>query len=172
MNLLNLRFGAAALLALSASSAVVAADEATGFYAGLAANNDTLDLSVAEVEDATSIGLLLGYRFAENVGIELATGGGEHEIVIIPGCAIDISTAAIYGAFRTTGKVYLKGKMGLLSEDVTSTAGCPVNAAASDTGMSYGLGGGVRMGKAAFEVEYTLIEADVSRLSGALLINF
>lgn len=168
----RVRLAALALASLAASNPVFAAEgSATGVYAGLTAANDMVSVAGVTVEDASSAGLLLGYRFAESVGIELATGGGEHDFTGFPGCSMDVSTVAVYGAFRTPGKAYFKGKMGLLNESLTSTGICG-GVTGDDTGMSYGIGGGVNFGKAAFELEYTLIEADVSRLSGTLFVLF
>lgn len=172
MNRLSFRATALALAtALAAPAAFAEGADATGPYAGISFNNDSVSVSGVDVDDATAAGLLLGYRFAESVAIELATGGGEHDFTAFPGCSMEVSTVAVYGAFRTAGNVYFKGKLGMLNEELTSTGLCG-GVTGDDTGMSYGLGGGVNFGKAAFELEYTQIEADVGRLSGTLLVNF
>jgi len=165
-----LRVTALALATAAAPAALAAEGTDQGFYAGLIVGNNSVDVSGADVDDGTSIGLLLGYRLAANVGIELATGNSEHDFPAVPACTMEIDTIGVYGAFRSAGSAYFKGKLGFLSEDVS--ADC-VGMTASDSGMSYGLGGGIRVGgNGAVELEYTQIEADVSRLSLTALYNF
>lgn len=76
-----------------------------------------------------------------------------------------ITTLAGYGVFRTRGPIYLKAKAGLLYENVgASLAG--LAATGSDMGLSFGVGGGMRLQNGqSLEVEYTIIESDVNMLS-------
>ena len=80
----------------------------------------------------------------------------------------DITTLAGYGVFRTNGPMYLKAKAGYLFEDVgVSIGGIP--ASGSDSGLSFGVGGGMRLaGGQSVEIEYTIIESDVNFLSVGL----
>lgn len=76
-----------------------------------------------------------------------------------------ITTLAGYGVFRTHGPIYLKAKAGLLYENVgASVPG--FSATGSDTGLSFGIGGGMRLQHGqSLEVEYTIIESDINLLS-------
>lgn len=77
----------------------------------------------------------------------------------------DVTTLAGYGVFRTHGPIYLKAKAGLLYENVgASVSG--FSATGSDTGLSFGIGGGMRLqGGQSLEVEYTIIESNINLLS-------
>lgn len=163
---------ALALSALVSANPALAEDGGKpGVYLGVVAGNNMVDLSglPVTVDDANSTGVLLGFRANDMIGFELTNGDSEHDFSGLP-CVMEVSTMAIYGALRTPGVAYLKAKMGLLNEEVSASC---IGMSVSDTGMSYGFGGGVRIGKnAGIEVEYTLIEADISRLSLAALYNF
>jgi len=78
-----------------------------------------------------------------------------------------ITTLAGYGVFRTDGPMYFKAKAGLLYEDVSvSVAGIPGAFNGTDTGLSFGIGGGMKLsGGQSIEIEYTIIESDVNFLS-------
>jgi outer membrane immunogenic protein len=78
-----------------------------------------------------------------------------------------ITTLAGYGVFRTDGPMYFKAKAGLLYENVSvSIAGVPGSVSGSDTGLSYGIGGGMTLsGGQSIEIEYTVIESNVNFLS-------
>lgn len=160
--------GVAALLAASQAHAA----EGTGPYVGLNLGQDTV--TITGVEGSSAAGLVIGFRIAEIVGVELIANSAEYDIPLGgPGCSMDSSTIGVFGALRSPGKAYVKGRVGILNEELSSPGGCPGGAlTVEDTGLSYGIGGGVRLGNAAIELEYTLIEQDVYRIAGTLLINF
>lgn len=158
-------------LVLASCSSLLVAGE-TGPYVGLMLGTDRVDNSVGADNGSTG-GLLLGWRIQDQFAVEGVIASTKHDVVGTP-CTLNNDTVGIYGAFRSTGNVYFKGRLGFLSEDI-STEGAAICAAAetvSDSGMSLGVGGGYRFGKVAFEVEYTIIEADVSRLSLSGMVNF
>ena len=72
--------------------------------------------------------------------------------------SLDVDTMAIYGAYRSPGDFYFLGKIGVLSEDVSGPG-----ESASDTGLSYGIGGGATINEMfSVEAEYTILEDDIS----------
>jgi hypothetical protein len=140
------------------------------FYLGLKAGKMMVD--PAEFEDATSSGLVfVGYKFSNNPGGSLAIEGeytnSSSENITILGTTgkWDIDTIAVYVAYRTGGDLYFKGKAGYLHEDVSANiAGASISG--SDSGLSLGIGAGLKIGKSnALELEYTIVEEDVSFLS-------
>ena len=66
---------------------------------------------------------------------------------------------------------FLKGRVGVLTESIESAGGCG-GFSSSDTGLSVGVGVGMRIGAAAVEFDYTLVEQDIYRLGWALMLNF
>jgi hypothetical protein len=78
---------------------------------------------------------------------------------------LDIWTLAAYGAFRSSGKFYFKGKAGLLYEDLDSSVSginTEISVGGGAIALSLGIGGGLRLGeKLSAELEYTQLEADI-----------
>lgn len=144
------------------------------WYVGLKAG--TMSVDVSAYEDATSLGLLLGYKLSSDSNGSLAVEGeltnSSSENITVLGVTgkWDIDTLAVYLAYRTGGDLYLKGKVGYLDEDVNvNIAGASISG--SDSGASYGIGAGWKFGKSnAVELEYTIIETDVDFIS--LGVNF
>lgn len=147
------------------------AETDSGFYLGLTAGSDKVN--VDGVDNASGAGLMAGWRINKNVAIEFSGHSSDADAdEILPGCVFEIDTVALYLAARSSGQVYAKGRMGMLSETVTPRDSCAFTPEQSESGISIGAGGGVRMGKAALELEYTMVEADVDRLSVSVLYNF
>lgn len=166
----NKTFATAGLLAASICSAPAAfAGEESGPYLGLTFGTD--QTGVAGLDDGSAKGVVLGWRVQKLLAIEGVIANTSHDM-LVPGCTAENDTIGIYGALRTEGQFYVKGRLGLLSEDIASSGTCAGVAAASDTGMSLGAGVGARFGKGALEVEYTIIEQDINRLGASLLFNF
>lgn len=143
-------------------------------YVGI--KGGTMMVSPSEFEDANSFGLVLGYKLFDNPSGSLAvegefTNSSSEKITILNVTGKwDIDTKAVYLAYRTSGDLYFKGKIGYLDEDVNvNIAGASISG--SDSGASYGIGGGWKLGKSsALELEYTIIETDVDFIS--LGVNF
>ena len=69
-------------------------------------------------------------------------------------------------------KAYLKGKAGILSEDISISGGF-VSGGGSDTGLSLGIGAGYRLSdKFDIEFEYTIVEEDIDFISLGLNYSF
>lgn len=159
-------------LGIGLSGPVMAAE--SPWYAGIKAG--TMSVDVSAYEDATSMGLILGYRLSDNSSGSLAVEGeytnSSSENITVLGISgkWDVDTLAVYLAYRTGGDLYFKGKIGYLNEDVNvNIAGASISG--SDSGASYGIGGGWKFGKTnAVELEYTIIETDVDFIS--LGVNF
>jgi hypothetical protein len=85
---------------------------------------------------------------------------------------LDTYTFGVYGVFRSSGKIYFKGKFGLLYEYLESDVnGVPVQG--DGMGISLGLGGGWRItDNLGAELEFQTIEADISMLSLGVLYWF
>jgi len=78
----------------------------------------------------------------------------------------DVTTLAGYGVFRTYGPMYFKAKAGLLYEDASVSINGVSTYGGTDTGVSLGIGGGMRLsGGHSIELEYTIIDSDVNFLS-------
>lgn len=147
------------------------AESDAGFYIGLTAGSDKID--VQGIDDASGAGLLAGWRFNNNIALEFSGHASDAEADgILPGCTFEIDTVALYLAARSSGQFFAKGRVGALSETITPRDTCAFAPEGKESGLSAGIGGGVRIGKAAIELEYTMVEADVNRLSISALYNF
>lgn len=123
-----------------------------------------MDADAHGLDDPFNAGGVFGYRFFEE---SHGSGAVEAEGTITlkdgdiqGGGDWDISTVAVYFAYRTAGDVYLKGKAGFLQQNVGGTAGVP-----DDTGLSFGFGVGWQAtSKAGIEAEFTVLD-DVDFIS-------
>jgi len=142
----------------------------SSWYAGLKVGQMSSDLS--GLDDGTNGGVLIGYQFGDqsygNFALEAeyttAISEGDATVLGFTG-DWDVDTLAIYAVYRSPGKVYFKGKVGFLDEDVSiNVAG--VSASGSESGGSYGAGLGWRIvDSSSVELEYTLVESDVNFFS-------
>lgn len=157
--------------------ATASAQAQTPWYLGVKAG--LMNADVSGFDDATNIGLLLGYNFFDDnrgafaIEGEFTTTIDKGDVRI--GSATgdwEVDTWAIYAAFRTAGPAYVKAKAGYLDEDVSvGVAGTGVSG--SDSGFSFGAGFGFRMGqKTSLEFEYTVIEEDIDFISLGLNTHF
>ncbi len=151
--------------ALYAAVLVAAAGQASaeGLYGG--GKIGLMDLDYHDTNEATNLGVLLGYDFPSRnmiqgaLEVELTTtisdgdfGGRGHW---------DLDTQAAYGVLKIGDPLYAKLKAGLLHEE-GSTSGRGGSFNGSDTGLSVGFGGGWRLApNVALEAEFTRIEQDV-----------
>ncbi len=173
------------ILALSALpfTTSYAQDSDSKFYGGLKLGSMAVDESSIQdefrgsgisvsVKDGTAFGLQLGYATSDTFGVELEYLSGDADIKAsgfgVSGSeTIDITTIAIYGAYRSGGDFYFLGKLGLLSEDISFEG-----FSESDQGLSLGIGGGFRFSQGSVELEYTIIEEDVNFLGLTGRLNF
>ena len=87
---------------------------------------------------------------------------------------LGVTTVGAYGVYRTSGRFYLKAKIGLLYEYLTASVTGPGGGLTIDVdgpGMTIpvGIGGGMRVSdKLSAEIEYTMIEADIGYASFGL----
>jgi len=150
--------------------------EGNPFYVGL--KGGKMMVSPSEFQDATSTGLVLGFKLSDTASGSLAIEGeftnSSSETLTVLGTSgtWDIDTTAVYLAYRTGGDAYFKGKMGYLDEKVNaSIAGASISG--SDSGLSFGIGGGWKIGKStSLELEYTIIEQDVNFVSVGFNFGF
>jgi len=161
--------------ALAALTIVPAhAQELSPWYVGLKAG--PMDADASGFNSAGNVGLLGGYTLSQNANGALALEGEVTRTVSggdAPGGGWDINTWAVYGAYRTAGAAFLKARVGYLNEHVSVSGPGSASISGSDSGISFGAGGGFRLGKkAAFEIEYTVIEDDISFLSLAYFTHF
>ena len=157
-------------LCLAASLSAPAMAVENPLYIGLTAGKMMVDLS--EFDDANSTGILMGYRFTDDLAIEGGFTKSSSANLNVQGVSgtWDVDVFSIYMAYRTPGDVYFKGKIGVLNEDISASTSYG-NFAGSDTGGSLGIGGGVKFAKnGTLELEYTLIEKNINFLS--LGVNF
>lgn len=136
-----------------------------GFKAGF------MDADAGGHKDPFNLGGVFGYRFFEEGH---GSGAIEAEGTITlkdgdmdRGGDWDISTLAIYFAYRTAGELYFKGKGGFAQQNIGGTGAVP-----DETGLSLGIGVGWKATrKAGLEIEFTLFD-DVDFLSVGFYSNF
>ena len=151
-----------------------------------------MKVDLTNADDLASLGLLFGYGLSKNVSIEAefnaslnvfndSWSGGEYEITDDSGGLLNkgvykIWTIAGYGVYRVPvfESFYLKGKLGVLYENVERTDTIsPPGETTNDTGIAGGLGFGFYMGKrVTMELEATLIDKNITFYSLGLHIRF
>jgi len=151
-----------------------------------------MKVDLTNANDLGSLGLLFGYGLTKNVSIEGEVNasfnlfndswsGGEYEIPdltnggLLNSGVYKIWTIAAYGVYRLPvfKSFYLKGKLGVLYENVERTDTIDVGETTNDTGVAGGLGMGFYMGKkVTMELEATLIDKDITFYSLGLHIRF
>ncbi|MCG8672372.1 MAG: porin family protein [Pseudomonadales bacterium] len=157
-------------------SGTAVADDHQGLYVGVKHGRFTVDIE--DANDPTDSGFLLGYNFGNGGAIEIERNSADIEVEYNTwyrnDVSLDLTTTALYYAFRSEGTAFFKFKAGVLKEDV-SAKGCGSCSSIkeSDTGLSAGIGGGFNIGPMAqFEAEYTILETDVDFLSVGLNLRF
>lgn len=127
--------------------------------------------STAFNDDGVLIGILFGYDVPDN-GFAFE---GEFNTTVSKASSdisgygdLGVTTLAGYGVYRTSGRFYLKAKLGLLYEYLTSSVSGIVDIDVDQPGLaiSIGVGGGWRVtDQLSAEVEFTSIEADIGYAS-------
>lgn len=147
-------------------------------YVGVKFGSMSISRDIPFDDDGLLLGVLFGYNIPDsNFAIE-----GEFNTTVSKASSenasygdLGVTTLAGYGVYRSPGRVYAKGKVGILYEYLTSSAKGPVTIDVDGAGLaiSYGVGGGVRItDQMGAEIEYTVIEADIGYLSFGLNWNF
>ena len=148
-------------------------DAAGGLYVG--GKGGIMMVDVGSGDDPINVGIVVGYAMDPADWGTLAVEG-EYTMSVVDGevsgggqsVKFDLSTLAVYAAYRSAGSVYGKLKVGFLREEMTI-----LGTSGDDTGLSFGGGVGLCFGEAlSAEVEYTLIEQDVSFISGGAIFMF
>lgn len=126
-----------------------------GVVAGVKFGNAMID--VDGLDDGSAKGVTFGYDFGNSWALELDVVQSEFDY---PGGSGDLDWMGVYGVYRSEGKAYFLAKIGALKEEISAEG-----ESESDTGASYGLGGGFRINdNFSLELEYTIIESDVNFL--------
>lgn len=185
-----------AIAMLSVSVNVTATETVNGsrFYAGLkGAYSDfsSIDWKMTgsgswKVEDTAGYGLYAGYKLSDSWAIELEYLNFETETkepqfnacnsntftCYVSKADYESDSYSIYGAYRTLGKLYFKGRLGYSyqeSEFSKSSYGLPT---AYESDISGSIGAGFKIKKIFVEAEYTYSTEYLSHLSAGVLFNF
>lgn len=166
----------ALLLAIGVLSSTTQADPA--YYFG--AKPGVMHSRANELDSAASIGIVLGHRFSDRFALEteFTQTAPDGEARISSGEALDrgrweSATLGVYAVGRWGRKLYTKGRMGLLYEDIEVTDMSGISNRNSDVGMSIGIGGGYQLAKNYnLEVESTLVDQDLSIVSIGMNARF
>ena len=163
-----------AILCLGMGLSGTALAEDSPWYVGVHAGQVSVDQS--DFDSTNGIGFMLGYKVNNLVSIEGAlTSTGEDGDWTVQGVqgSWDMYTAAFYAAFRSSGNLYFKGKLGYLYENVNASISGLFSDSASDSGFSYGVGAGWKIGDGlGLELEYTIIEEDIDFISLGVNLGF
>lgn len=111
--------------------------------------------------DPLNAGVLAGYAFDELLPglaaeLELTRSVSSGTVV---GSDLDVDSNGLYAAYRTAGRFYVKGRLGLMAASLDGEL------AEDENGETYGLGAGWRLPRGALELEYTSIDDDVAFVS-------
>ena len=170
---------------LSAGVTVSVYAEESRWYIGMTGgamlfkkNMDVGGGATASPEAATNIGLMGGYLWSVTRAGSLAVEGeftdtasrGNYSLQGVDG-TVAVQTLALYGAYRSPGTFYVKVKAGVLNEKLSVARAHVSVVNSSDLRAAVGLGGGfnfgVNPGGSSLEIEYTLIEENVSFVSAS-----
>lgn len=125
--------------------------------------------------DAQTFTLMLGYQFNRSVA---DTGSASIEVELITTydsgsikdtrAEWDADNIAAYMAYRTTGDIYFKGKLGFYSSDVDVKTNGQSNGSLTDTSFGFGIGLGFRFkSNVNVELEFSSNTSDrINDLSG------
>ncbi len=181
---MKIRQGLIALV-LGAGVAVSAYAEESPWYIGIIGGamllKENMDVGggvLASPEVATNIGVMGGYLWSVTRMGSLAVEGeftdtasrGNYSLQGVDG-TVAVQTLALYGVYRSPGAFYIKAKAGALNEKLSIARAHVSVVNASDIRAAVGLGGGfnfgVNPGGSSLEIEYTLIEENVSFVSAS-----
>ncbi len=149
----------AALLICALPASFTHAQEAATFSGGI--KFGSFQPGISGIDSGTGFGFQFGYNATESVAIEFEYMSSSLDYDILGESGdFDVTTMGIYGAYRSTGKGYFLGKLGLINEKLKASS---LNASESDSGLSLGIGGGFRASDSfSIEAEYTILEQDLN----------
>ncbi len=171
------------IISMTFSSTLFAAD-GTDVYLGASYNTASIDFSNASVDDTAGIGLVFGIDFGKNWACEteyINTGKADmdYQSGSITSAKIQVRSLAAYAVFKTSGKVYFKGRAGLAASliditDIKCSGSLCINSLFDDgAGLALGVGGGVKITEAMkLEAEYKLINSDIDIFGLGLVYAF
>lgn len=112
-----------------------------------------------DIDNGFGFGLHGDYLVAPNWYVDVEYLSTSLDVNIGGGTgSVDVSSFAVYGAYRSTGDLYYVGKLGLISEDVSGDGGFSQN----EAGLSFSVGGGYKLQENIFlEAEFTSVEKDI-----------
>ncbi len=156
-------------------------DTASPFYAGLMLGQFDPDLG-SGFDSAATYGLLFGYDLSQlvypGISVEFLAGtSSAADSAITTPDEYTSSYFALYGVYRSEGKLYVKARLGYMNLEIeddqfdatgsnTFAAATPPTVTTSESGLSYGLGAGYKMNKhIRFELEYTAAMLETSSVS-------
>lgn len=156
----------------------------SGFYVGGGINLYFLDRDYAGLgmgivfQDQPSPGAFmgrLGYAFNDNIAVEVEAGiGGARSDFTVTGISADgeIGIETPLGAHvvltAPLGGAYVMGKIGYVSANISREIGSYTPEDLDISGMSYGIGGGVRNGPWDYRMEYSFLSGGDSGDGGVL----
>ena len=150
---------------ISFNSTVFADEPSAGHY--LLPKFGIMSVDLNNADPLISVGLLYGIGLTETISFEAELNygfsGGEHVKDSVKG-EYRISTLAGYGVYRfpVTDNTYLKGKLGLLFEDIERNLDNGEAINTDDFGVAGGVGIGTQFGNmATVEIEATLIDKNI-----------
>jgi len=158
-----------------ASTNLIAEESNSGPYIGV--KTGTMSVDVSGFDSVSATAFTLGASFNENSSIELEfANSSSGDIDGLTG-DFTIKTAAVYYAFRSSGPAYVKGRIGFLQETVDiNIESCGYyslcDLSGDETGLSIGFGGGFKVGFASIELDYTLVEEDVSFIALGIKLGY
>ncbi len=161
------------VLAAMASSVFSETTESGHTYIGV--KGGPMSISSSDFnDDGVMLGFLFGYDLPDNNFAfegEFNTPVSKASSDISGYGDLAVTTLAGYGVYRTSGKFYLKAKLGLLYEYLTSSVsssggGFVVDVDQPGLAISIGIGGGWHVtDQLSAEIEFTAIEADIGYAS-------
>jgi len=165
------------LICAGTAQAAPPVTHAAGNLVYLGVKGGIMSNDAAGTDNAFNIGAYGGYnllgegaRYPKNLGGGTLSVEGEFTVTALKGDTRaygdwNIMTLAGYAAYRfpLQNKFYLKGKAGVRWQDIDTDS--PVGWNGSDTGLSFGLGGGWQLNKGAIEAEITVVESDITFVS-------
>ena len=162
----------AAMAAPAFSETPVSSDTSDSSHTYIGVKGGPMSISSPSFnDDGVMLGILFGYDVPDN---GFAFEGEFNTTVSKASSDIDrygdlgVTTLAGYGVYRTSGRFYLKAKLGILYEYLTSSVSGIVDIDVDQPGLaiSIGVGGGMHVNdQLSVEIEYTSIEADIGYAS-------
>ena len=136
-----------------------------------------------EVEDTAGYGFYIGYKLSDSWAVEFEYLNFETETkdpvfnacnntCYVSKADYESDSYSIYGAYRTAGKVYFKGRLGYSyqeSEFSKSSYGLPTS---YESGAAGSIGVGVKFSSISVETGYTYSTEYLSHLSVGAILSF